>query len=546
VLILGLDGASWNVLRPLLERGELPHLARWIEQGQSGPLPSTTPPMTFPAWSALLTGRGPGEHGLFDFTQKLPGAYRIRFTNARDRAGETLLAAVSRAGGRVLCLGMPGTYPPDPVSGLIVPGFDAPISTGSTTRATSDPALYARIAERVGPWMLPAAKEHAPDDAWHERNVDTLLARIARKQDFALEAIRLLREQGDGARPDLAVVIFSESDTVAHHYWRDFDPLSPRHDPGASPRRKGAVAAVYRRLDEACGRIREAFGTEALCLVLSDHGSGGASHRILHVGKRLEDCDLLRRRRTSGAPTLDNLAQGVRGALLQHLPSRLAQAVFRRLRPAAARVESAARFGGIDWGHTVAFCEEANTQPGVWINLAGREARGCVAPGDYPKVCQGTINALCDWKLPGGEPAIAWAKHRDEVYAGPYVQRVPDIVFEPALDAGYALSLVPTPWAQPGIPAIETLSGPALAGGRGRGMNGTHRKDGIWIATGGKASLARPSSIVGVAAVVFDALGIAPSGCARDDDEPTSPGAPYTKEEERLVAQRLKALGYLE
>jgi len=501
--------------------------------------------MTFPAWSALLTGRGPGEHGLFDFTQKLPGAYRIRFTNARDRAGETILTGASRAGGRVLCLGMPGTYPPDAASGLIVPGFDAPVSTGSTARAASNPALYARIAQKVGPWMLPAATESALDDAWHERNVDTLLARIARKENFALEALRLLREEAGGERPDLAVVIFSESDTVAHHYWRDFDPLSPRHDPSASPRRKGAIAAVYRRLDEACGRIRGAFGTDALCIVLSDHGTGGASHRILHVGKRLEECGLLRRRGERVAPALDHLAQGVRSALLRHLPSGLVQAMFRRLQPAAAHLESVARFGGIDWRHTLAFCEEANTQPGVWINLAGREARGCVAPANYSAVCQRTIDALCDWKLPGGEPAIAWAKHREDVYTGPYVPRAPDIVFEPALDAGYALSIVPTPWRQPGIPAIEILSGPARAGGRGQGMNGTHRKDGIWIATGGVATAPPPASIVGVAQIVCAALGIPPPGgvaeIAGQVDE-----RPYTKEEERLVADRLKALGYLE
>ena len=65
---------------------------------------------------------------------------------------------------------------------------------------------------------------------FHERAVATLLDRIDRKTEFALEALRELSRDG---RPDLAMVVFAESDTVGHHYWRDHDPDSPRHDPAA-------------------------------------------------------------------------------------------------------------------------------------------------------------------------------------------------------------------------------------------------------------------------------------------------------------------------
>ncbi len=153
VLVLGLDGASFDVIEPLARAGRLPNLARWMEEGASLPLRSTVPAMSFPAWSTLATGLDPGRHGLFDFTQKLPGAYRIRFSNATDRGGETLFSRVSRAGARVLCLGMPATFPPEPVNGLLVSGFDAPISVGSDARSASDPTLYNMIAAKIGPWM---------------------------------------------------------------------------------------------------------------------------------------------------------------------------------------------------------------------------------------------------------------------------------------------------------------------------------------------------------------------------------------------------------
>ena len=92
VLVLGLDGACFEILDPLLAAGRTPHLARWRADGVSWPLQSTVPSMSFPAWSTFLTGLSPGRHGLFDFTQKLPGAYRLRFANASDRAGASLPA----------------------------------------------------------------------------------------------------------------------------------------------------------------------------------------------------------------------------------------------------------------------------------------------------------------------------------------------------------------------------------------------------------------------------------------------------------------------
>ena len=530
-LVLGLDGADWSVLRPLCDAGRLPILARWIGDATTAPLPSVTPPMSFPAWSSFATGLGPGRHGIFDFTQRLPNARRIRFVNAADRAGEPFWMRASRAGRRVLCLGVPATHPADPVDGLLVPGFDAPVSAGSDARLATDPALYARVATRAGPWMTADLDEGARGGDWHERAAAQLLARVDRKLCFALEALRALRE--NGRDPELAIVVFSESDTVAHHYWRDHDAGSPRHDPTASAARKGALAAVYERLDGALGALRAAFGEDAACFVVSDHGQGGASRRVVHVNRRLEECGLLARRR---ARAIDTAARRARDLALRALPPRAAQAIFRRARASAARLESAARFGGIDWSRTVACSEEVNTQPGVWL-----ETRA----GDTERARRDVIDALLDWKLEGGMPVVAWARPREEVYEGPFVSRAPDVVFALGLEKGYAHSLVATPWEHAHLSTIRTLANDELAGGRGRGMNGTHRRDGIWLATGGEAAARteRPADITEVAGVVLRALGIKEVDAPRCD---RMQAAPYTADEEARVASRLRALGYLE
>ena len=169
VLALGLDGASFEVIDALIDRGRLPNLAAWRRSGLAGPLASTVPAMSFPAWSSFLTGLEPGAHGLFDFTQKLPGAYRIRFVNATDRQGPSLFARTCAAGRTVLALGIPATFPPEPVDGLLVAGFDAPVSSATDARSASDPALYRTIARRAGPWKRPDLDEGARATDWHER-----------------------------------------------------------------------------------------------------------------------------------------------------------------------------------------------------------------------------------------------------------------------------------------------------------------------------------------------------------------------------------------
>jgi predicted AlkP superfamily phosphohydrolase/phosphomutase len=537
-LVVGLDGATFDVIRPLVKAGRLPNLAAWMEEGASAVLHSTAPPVSFPAWSSFATGLEPGAHGLFDFTQKLPGRYALRFTNAGDRSGATLFGRVSAAGGRVLALGMPATFPPEPVTGLLLAGFDAPVSTGSTARAASNPPFYDAIAKRAGPWMHAGPDEGAHAEGWHDAAAERLVARVLQKKRFALEALAQLYVAHQA--PDLMCVVFSESDTVAHHFWRDHDPTSPRHDPSASTARRFAVAAVYEALDAACGELRAALGADAACFVVSDHGAGGASRRVVHLNRRLEEVGLLAFRRGASA---DRIARAARDAALRLLPPRAREAAFRRLRPAAAALESAARFGGIAWSKTAAFSEEANTQPGVWINLREREAKGRVRSADYERARDDVIAALLDWKLPDGSAVVARARRREEVYSGPYVERAPDVVVELGLDGGYGLSLVPTPRAD-GASALRTLEDHELAGGRGRGMNGTHRPEGVWIERGTDAP-AFPSghgALADASAPILRALGVAPDGAC------PAPGRerPYTAEEEAIVADRLRRLGVLD
>ena len=159
---------------------------------------------------------------------------------------------------------------------------------------------------------------------------------------------------------------------------------------------------------------------------------------------------------------------------------------------------------------------------------------------------------------PDGGPVVARARRREEVYTGPYVGRAPDVVVELAEDAGYGLSLVPTPWQETRGTSVRRLADDELAGGRGRGMNGTHRPDGIWIALGegavaphaaGADAGATPlPHLRDVAPTLLAAMGIPwrSEGAGPDGSDLLRERVPYSADEEARVAERLRALGYLE
>jgi predicted AlkP superfamily phosphohydrolase/phosphomutase len=231
------------------------------------------------------------------------------------------------------------------------------------------------------------------------------------------------------------------------------------------------------------------------------------------------------------------------------------------------RLESGNRLGGIDWTHTVAFSEEVNTLPGIWLNVHGREPAGTVPTGEVERQRSELIAALAGWCHPEtGAPLLRRAWRREELYDGPWVHLAPDIVLEPALDRGYSVTFLGSR-GQPG-PALRRLEPHERLGAKGGSMNGSHRPEGVLILSGagvqvtGKLEsarladitptilallgLPRPASLDGrVLQEAFQA-GSLPPEVAPATELPRAPAAPYTAEEEAAVEERLRELGYRE
>jgi predicted AlkP superfamily phosphohydrolase/phosphomutase len=120
VLIISIDGGSWNVLKPLKKRGVIPHISKLMERGCHGILYSTNPPVTPPAWTSFMTGKNPGKHGIFDFRIYDHFTASDSFALFSKIQSETLWEILNAGGKKVGVINLPLTYPPPPIASFVV------------------------------------------------------------------------------------------------------------------------------------------------------------------------------------------------------------------------------------------------------------------------------------------------------------------------------------------------------------------------------------------------------------------------------------------
>lgn len=521
-LLIGLDGFEPSLCERWMGEGRLPHLSRLCKTGSYLRCASVQPPVTFPAWCTCVTGVNPGRHGIFDFTEMVRGEYAIRFVNSTHRRAPALWNILSDAGRRVCVLGVPGTYPPEPVNGVMVAGFDSPVASRIDRSFVYPSGLF----DRVRAWRFADFQEGTIGPGWHDIALARLLMKIDDKREIALDLLR------DGPW-DFFMVVFGESDTVSHHFWLFHDCSSPRHRAG----HETAIQQVYEKLDAAAGALIEAAGdvTVAIC---SDHGFGGAGTGVVHLNNWLAENGLLRF--TRGGDSV------LKRAALTFTPHSLRGAAFRAFNGLATKAESRSRFAGIDWSNTRAWSEELNYFPSVRVNLKGREPLGQVWPADYDSFCRDLCARLDSWA------PVRKAWRREELYEGPYVDQAPDIIVELAIENGYSHSCL----RARGGPSFRRLRPDEYLGGKERGMTGNHRPTGVLYLS--KPTNCGAARLEDVAPTVLAELGVSgppmdgtsllePYGVELADNGGVLAAARgYSPAQELEIEQRLRDLGYFD
>ena len=147
VVVIGLDAATWTVIRPWIAEGKMPNLAKLMKAGVSGPLQSIMPPITPPAWTSFMTGKNPGKHGIYNFIKSEQGSYAMKYANATSRRAPTVWKLLNDAGYTVGTMNVPFTYPPEPLNGFQISGMDTP---SETSPFIHPPELREELVKHLG------------------------------------------------------------------------------------------------------------------------------------------------------------------------------------------------------------------------------------------------------------------------------------------------------------------------------------------------------------------------------------------------------------
>ena len=464
VLLLGFDGFSPDLASQWMDEGFLPTLKHLADHGSFAPLQSTFPPVTIPAWTSMMTGVNPGRHGMFDFTQFTPGTYHLEFVNSTYRQAETIWKRISEAGGRVASIGFPASFPPETLNGICISGFDSPVASTLDRSMIKPIELYEKIRNGPGLYHISVLDEVTIRPGWHSRALPLLLHNLKHK---ALCYQTLLQKE----HWDCFAACFGESDTISHHYWMFQDTNASRYQP-SYPDLKNAIRSVYIALDQIAASFMKMAGNDCIIIIVSDHGFGAASNKVLHLNNFLAQQGYLIKRPSVSWP------RQLRDYGLRLLPRKLQKYAFRnQLRAVAESLESSVRFQNIDMEHTLAFSEELNYFPSIRFNVQGRYPLGPLPAQEMESFKPRLINDLLQWKDPDSQESIVRNVFTpDDIYHGPYLHGAPDLLLDLNLTHGESYTVLPS---LNDNTSYRHLSPVEFFGGRNKGMNGTHRPLGV-------------------------------------------------------------------
>ena len=466
VLLIGLDGATFDILDPLMEAGEMPALRGLIASGVRATLRSTVPALTPPAWTSLVTGRSPGAHGILDFFRKDEESSPLfRFLMSHDVACPTMWSLASDQGLRSTILNFPLTFPPPKIAGHIVPGGFMPwrqLRLGCHPDGLFDrlKALPSFNARELALDMSQEAKaiEGCADDEY-EPWVEMHIRRERQWVDIATHLRATEPSQ-------FTAILFDGTDKLQHLCWRFIDPtLSGTLTEPWEHRVREKVREYYHRLDALIGELRECFA-DATIIVASDHGFG-PQVRTFYVNSWLAEQGLLAWREGQAPASGDAAALGL---------NQLARHVYQ-----------------LDWNRTRAFAPMPSGN-GIHIVKKDDAHPNGVTAAEYEAFRDRLARALLEVKDPEtGERVVDRVGTREELFRGPWTALAPDLTLE--LEDGGLMSILSS--------AQSVRRRPA--------PTGTHHPDGIFAASGPEILSGvnlPPLAILDVAPLMLHELGL--------------------------------------
>lgn len=419
VLIIGLDGADYKLTKRLMEQGKLPNLMRIRDKGVFGPIKSVPNMVSAPAWISFATGKNPGKHGVFHFSEFKENSYNKKLINRNSYSGITFWQILSQNRKKSILINIPITYPSKPFNGLMISGIDSPaiMSKGFTY----PPSLIHEVINKIGSYII------IPDVSYYYRHGD-----YKRAVEVIYEAMMLRFKTAcylmDSYNWHLFIVVFNLPDIAQHFFWKFHDSNYYYFQNEKNDEYKDIINNIYIKLDEYVGELIKRAGKDVNSIVMSDHG-GAPNHRgaafLQHWLKR-EGLMVPRR------GTIASSALAVFKKSYLFFDKRLTLGTKKKLENLFPQLKAWAKgqynLPAIDFSLSKAFIDGPTDH--IWINLKSKFPQGIVEDGqEYEElkeyICQ---NILLATDPLTGQKMVEHIFTKEEIYSGKYVEKAPDLL----------------------------------------------------------------------------------------------------------------------
>lgn len=300
LFLFGIDGATWDIMDPLLEAGKLPNFARLIEAGTRAPLKTFEPTLSPLIWTTIGTGFAPHRHGIEGFTAPVAGSDETALVSSNMRKTAAIWNTLSKSGHSVGLVGWWATYPAEELDGFVISdqastlrhenyrealGLGGGPPQGTDPRSTWPPDLAEELAAplTLSPKVEPEVLDRFMKLPKGEREKIAAGEKVDKEDilsifKFAYLIDRSFVEASLAAakkkRPEVLIMYLNGLDAAEHHFWKYREPEKFSNVPaGEIERYRGVIDSYYVYMDEVLGEFLKLYPPgEAVTIVVSDHG----------------------------------------------------------------------------------------------------------------------------------------------------------------------------------------------------------------------------------------------------------------------------------
>ncbi len=402
VIVIGLDGATWDLIKPWADEGKLPTFKYLMENGAWGVLESTIPPLSPSAWVSIYTGCKPSKHGIFGFVKRKEKSYFYRPIFSKDVNVPTVWEILSEFGLKSVVINALFMYPPKPINGILITGLGTPSRESDFVY----PKSYREfILENFPKYDV----DFNEDLLLVSNNAKVFVNRI---KEVTEEQIRMTRYFVKNEEWNFLFSIFRALDVIQHYFWED----------------KQLIYSFYKSFDEFIGNLLVDLKDKNFVLfIVSDHGFAPVK-KYFCVNNWLKQIGLLKtiKRRRKSLITAESIKKVLLKLGMRNLVWKLKRNKMLEKLLKIVPSEELDYVHEIKWNETKAYFYEGSGGI-INVNLAGREPSGIVKMKEYDSIVKYIVSKLEELKDPEtGEKIVEKVYTKKELF-NTNDEKLPDI-----------------------------------------------------------------------------------------------------------------------